>query len=213
MAGTRIAMGFDSGHGLQSQSAVTFAGKGAITLEMWPANPNQYWRLVTDAIMGGVSRGAIAKETLQGREAIHMRGDVSTENNGGFVQMALDLSPAADAFDASGFIGLEFDVLGDHESYGAHLRTTDITRPQQSYRQSFVTTPDWQTLQLPFVQFMPYRTGIPLDVRRLRRIGLVAIGREFAAGSCAAGRLLISWDLPEAEMGWFSIDIRNCETC
>ena len=78
------------------------------------------------------------------------------------------------------------DVLGNYESYGAHLRTTDITRPQQSYRQKFVTTPDWQTLQLPFVQFMPYRTDIPLDVRRLRRIGLVAIGREFAADLAVA---------------------------
>jgi Complex I intermediate-associated protein 30 (CIA30) len=83
-------MGFDSGHGLRSQSAVTFAGKGAITLQIWPANPNQYWRLVTDAVVGGVSRGSIANETLEGREAIRMRGDVSTENNGGFVQIALD---------------------------------------------------------------------------------------------------------------------------
>ena len=186
MAGTRIAMGFDSGHGLQSQSAVTFAGKGAIKLEIWPANPNLYWRRVTDAVMGGVSRGSIAKETLEGREAIRMRGDVSTENNGGFVQIALDLAPEAGAFDASGFTGLEMDVLGNQESYGAHLRTTDITRLQQLYRQSFVTTPDWQTLQLPFVQFMPHRTDIPLDVRRLRRIGLVAIGREFTADLAVA---------------------------
>ena len=165
---------------------MTFAGKGAITLEIWPANPNQYWRLVTDTVMGGVSRGSIAKETLEGREAIRMRGDVSTENNGGFVQIALDLAPETGSFDAGGFTGLEMEVLGNHESYGAHLRTTDITRPQQSYRQSFVTTPDWQTLQIPFVQFMPYRTDIPLDVRRLRRVGLVAIGREFAADLAVA---------------------------
>ena len=155
-------------------------------MEIWPADPNRYWGLVTDAVMGGVSRGSIAKETLEGREAIRMRGDVSTENNGGFIQIALDLAPEAGTFDASGFTGLEVDVLGNHESYGAHLRTTDITRPQQSYRQSFVTTPDWQTLQLPFVQFMPYRTDIPLDVRRVRRIGLVAIGREFAADLAVA---------------------------
>ena len=150
-------------------------------MEIWPADPNRYWRLVTDAVMGGVSRGSIANETLEGREAIRMRGDVSTENNGGFVQIALDLASEIGSFDAGSFTGLEMDVLGNHESYGAHLRTTDITRPQQSYRQSFATTPDWQTLQLPFVQFMTHRTDIPLDVRRLRRIGLVAIGREFTA--------------------------------
>jgi hypothetical protein len=155
-------------------------------LEIWPADPNRYWRMVTDAVMGGVSRGSIAKETLEGREAIRMRGDVSTENNGGFVQIALDLAPETGWFDAGGFTGLEMDVLGNHESYGAHWRTTDLTRPQQSYRQSFVTTPDWQTLRLPFAQFMPHRTDIPLDVTRLRRIGLVAIGREFAADLAVA---------------------------
>ena len=157
-----------------------------MTLDVWPANPSLHWRLVTDAVMGGVSRGSIAKETLESREAIRMRGDVSTENNGGFVQIALDLAPETGSFDASGFTGLEMDVHGNHESYGAHLRTTDNTRPQQSYRQSFVTTSDWQTLQLPFVQFMPHRIDIPLDVRRLRRIGLVAIGREFSADLAVA---------------------------
>jgi hypothetical protein len=157
-----------------------------MTLDIWPANPSLHWRLVTDAVMGGVSRGTIVKETFEGRETIHMCGAVSTENNGGFIQIALDLAPEAGSFDAGGFTGLEMNVLGDHESYGAHLRTTDITRPQQSYRQSFVTTPDWQTLRLPFVHFMPHRIDIPLDVRRLRRIGLVAIGREFAADLAVA---------------------------
>ena len=156
------------------------------TLELWPANLSLQWRLVTDAVMGGVSRGTISREIVDGREAIRMRGEVSTENNGGFLQITLDLAPEAGSFDAGGFTGFEIDVLGNHESYGAHLRTTDITRPQQSYRQSFVTTPDWQTLQLPFVQFMPHRIDVPLDVRRLRRIGLVAIGREFAADLAVA---------------------------
>lgn len=159
-----------------------------MTLEMWPANPLLQWRLVTDAVMGGVSRGTIGKETVDGREAIRMRGDVRTENNGGFVQIALDLAPESGRFDAHGFTGLEIDVLGNQESYGAHLRTTDIARPQQSFRQSFVATPAWQTLQLPFVQFIPHRTDIPLNATRLRRIGLVAIGREFAA-SLAIARL------------------------
>ena len=123
-----------------------------MTLGVWPANSSLHWRLVTDAVMGGVSRGTIVNETLEGRGTIHMCGNVSTENDGGFIQIALDLAPEAGSFDAGGFTGLEMDVLGNHESYGAHLRTTDITRPQQSYRQSFVTTPDWQTLRLPFVQ-------------------------------------------------------------
>lgn len=167
-----------------------FAGKGTITLEIWPAGSNQDWRLVTDVVMGGVSRGSIARETIGGRAAVRMRGEVSTANNGGFVQIALDLASQTGPFDAGGFTGLEIDVLGNDESYGVHLRTTDLTRPQQSYRQSFVATPAWQTLQFPFAQFAPHRIDMPLDVRRLKRIGLVAIGRDFIA-DLAVARLAV----------------------
>ena len=37
--------------------------------------------------------------------------------------------------------GVEFDVLGNGEGYGIHLRTEDLTRPRQSYRQSFRADP------------------------------------------------------------------------
>mgnify|MGYP002404009289 CR=1 FL=1 len=161
-----------------------------MTLGIWPANSSLQWRFVTDAVMGGVSRGTIANETLAGRNAIRMRGEVSTENNGGFIQIALDLAPEAGSFDAGGFTGFEIDVFGNRASYGAHLRTIDLSRPQQSYRQSFVAIPTWQTVRLPFAQFSPHRTEIPLDIKRLRRIGLVAIGREFTA-DLAVARLIL----------------------
>jgi hypothetical protein len=61
-----------------------------------------------------------------------------------------------------------------------------VTRPWQSYRQSFTANSDWQTLRLPFARFEPYRIGVPLDVRRLRRIGIVAIGQAFAADLAVA---------------------------
>jgi hypothetical protein len=35
--------------------------------------------------MGGVSNGTMVREQVAGRPAIRMRGDVSLENNGGFV--------------------------------------------------------------------------------------------------------------------------------
>lgn len=157
-------------------------------LEVWPANPSLNWRLITDAVMGGVSHGTVTREILAERAAFRMSGDVSTANNGGFIQIALDLAPETGSFDAGFFAGIAIDVFGNHENYGVHLRTTEITRPQQSYRQSFVAKPYWQALRLPFAQFAAYRTDIPLNTKRLRRIGLVAIGRDFAA-SLAIARL------------------------
>ena len=152
-----------------------------MTLEIWPANPAPGWRLVTDAVMGGVSRGTITDETVGRRRAMRMQGEVSTDNNGGFIQMTLDLAAEGGSFDAAALAGVAIDVFGNGEVYGAHLRTTDLTRPQQSYRHSFCARPKWQTLQLPFAQFMPHRTDVPFAPRRLRRIGLVAIGRDFEA--------------------------------
>lgn len=145
------------------------------------------WQLFTDRVMGGVSNGTMARKAVAGRPAIRMRGDVSLENNGGFVQIALDLSPGGEAVDASAWRGLSLDVWGNGEEYGIHLRTEDTSRPWQSYRQSFRAEPRWQTIQLAFQDFVPHRTDMPLNVRRLRRIGIVAIGRAFSADLAVGG--------------------------
>jgi hypothetical protein len=149
--------------------------------EIWPAAGKLRWRLVTDAVMGGVSEGTLTHGGVLGREAARLRGLVSTANNGGFIQIALDLDPDQNWLDASAFSGIALDVTGNGEEYGAHLRTTAMSRPQQSYRQGFVATAQWQTIRLPFSDFTPHRIEKPLDVARLRRIGLVAIGRQFEA--------------------------------
>jgi len=145
------------------------------------------WELVADRVMGGVSNGTMRRETVRGREAIHMQGDVRLENNGGFIQVALDLAPDGPSIDASRWAGLEIDVIGNGESYNLHLRTADVVRPWQSYRQSFVAAPEWQTLRLPFADFEAHRVDAPLDPSTLRRIGIVAIGRAFHADIAIGG--------------------------
>jgi Complex I intermediate-associated protein 30 (CIA30) len=145
------------------------------------------WQLVTDRVMGGVSDGTLVRESVSGRPALRMRGDVSLENNGGFVQMALDLAPDGGVVDASSWTGIELDVIGNDEDYGVHLRTDAVERPWQSYRQSFRAGAAWRTVQLAFADFVPHRIEVPLDVRRLRRSGLVAIGRAFTADLAVGG--------------------------
>lgn len=141
-----------------------------------------HWQLITDRVMGGVSRGTMVRETVGGRMAIHMRGEVSLENNGGFVQIALELTRNdLGLLDASAFDGVEIDVFGNGERYAAHLRTAAVTLPWQSYRHGFLAVPSWRRIRLRFADFEPYRISDRLDVRRLRRIGIVAIGRAFTA--------------------------------
>lgn len=145
------------------------------------------WELIADRVMGGVSSGARRREVIEGRDAIHLQGDVSLENNGGFLQIALDLAPDGSAVDASQWAGIEIDVIGNGESYNLHLRTADVTRPWQSYRLSFVAEPAWQTVRLPFTEFEAHRIDAPLDLSTLRRIGIVAIGRDFHVDIAISG--------------------------
>lgn len=145
------------------------------------------WQMLSDAVMGGVSSGRVTAETVAGRRAVRMRGDVRLENNGGFIQIALDLAPPGGTVDASGYTGLAAEVFGNGEEYGLHLRTPDIARPWQSYRQSFRAEREWREVRLPLSGFVPHRIDVPLDVRRLRRLGLVAIGRAFTADLAVSG--------------------------
>lgn len=50
------------------------------------------WAGVTDRIMGGSSSGSLSREEIDGKVCNILRGKVSLENNGGFVQMATDLA-------------------------------------------------------------------------------------------------------------------------
>lgn len=139
------------------------------------------WRAVSDRVMGGVSDPDIALDEIEGRASLRLTGNVRLENDGGFIQASLDLAPADGTLDASGYRGVRLVVRGNGERYSVHLRTPDNVRPWQSYRAQFTATPDWQTVYLPFSAFTPHRLDAALDITRLRRLGLVAIGRAFSA--------------------------------
>jgi len=143
------------------------------------------WRLVTDGVMGGVSAGRLSMEVIDERHALCMHGDVSLENNGGFVQVILDLATQG-YLDASSYTGIRMLVRGNGESYNLHLKSADVQRPWQSYRSSFQPDSQWREIRLPFRDFTSHRIGVPLDTTRLSRLGLVAIGRAFAAAVCLA---------------------------
>ena len=90
------------------------------------------------------------------------------------------------SWDASAYAGIELAVLGNGEDYNLHLCTPDTTLVWQSYRATFDTAPTWQTLRLPFAGFRPHRIDQALDLTRLRRLGIVAIGRPMQADVCIA---------------------------
>lgn len=149
------------------------------------SNLGEEWRLVTDNVMGGVSSGKLDLHTYQGKNCLRMQGDVSTENNGGFVQIALNLAESG-SFDASAYDGVELEISGNNESYNIHFRTAGLWFPWQSYRAAFDASNDWQTIRIPFAGLEAYKTGRAFKPEKLNRIGIVAIGREFQADLCLA---------------------------
>ncbi|MGB5208929.1 MAG: CIA30 family protein [Gammaproteobacteria bacterium] len=173
--------------GLISAGAMSSQAADTVMLIDDFTNPKQgsrldtRWRGFSDRVMGGVSNETVSYEEIDGRACLRLTGEVRLDNNGGFIQAALDLGTWGRSFDASGYTGLRLIVRGNGESYSVHLRTPDNRRPWQSYRAQFTAGADWQTIDLPFAEFQPYRLELPLDRSRLRRIGLVAIGREFSA--------------------------------
>lgn len=165
----------------------TILGAGPALAERLEIQPRgSEWRFVGDSVMGGVSEGTLRHETVVGRPAARLTGVVSLENNGGFIQITLDLD-THELLDASDWDGLEIDVFGNGEQYNLHLRTDAVRRPWQSYRQSFSATRTWQRIRLPFAGFAPHRVETPLDTRKLVRLGIVAIGRRFEADIAIGG--------------------------
>jgi hypothetical protein len=141
------------------------------------------WRLITDGVMGGVSDGRLLVDVEEDQGCLRLQGDVKLDNNGGFVQAALDLTRSTPR-KLRDYAGLMVYAYGNDEQYNVHLRTQDNWLPWQSYRATFTATPEWKKFYLPFTEFKPYRTSKALNIDRLRRIGIVAIGREFRADIC-----------------------------
>ena len=139
------------------------------------------WRSVSDRVMGGVSVAELTRETVQGKRCLRLTGPVRLDNNGGFIQASLELAPAGGTLDLSRFSAMHLLVRGNDERYSVHLRTADVYRPWQSYRAHFHASERWQEVVLPLSAFEPHRIEVPLDLRRVRRLGIVAIGREFVA--------------------------------
>jgi hypothetical protein len=156
--------------------------EGMMEMDLGPS-----WEYVADRVMGGVSSGGMRKEVYLGREATVLRGEVSLKNKGGFVQIAFDLRPVGTGFDAHEWAGIELDVCGNGERYDIRLRTDQLTRPWQSFRAEFTAPPAWHTFQVPFSDVISHRTDAVFDPAKLRRVGILAIGREFHAEIAVAG--------------------------
>jgi len=84
--------------------------------------------------MGGLSQGKAIISKVNDVSCYHMTGDVTTENNGGFIQIRNQLRPSISTEE---FEGVYFKVFGNNEEYSIHVRTALTMAPWQYYKYSF----------------------------------------------------------------------------
>jgi hypothetical protein len=139
------------------------------------------WRTFTDGVMGGLSKGSSTREVIESKNCLHLTGNVSLANNGGFLQMALDLNKSGRYLDVKNYKGIRMLVRGNGENYYVHIRSADTWLPWQYYYMTFPTSDKWQTVELPFAGFKPDNLKKPINTSKLVSVGIVAAKKEFRA--------------------------------
>lgn len=137
------------------------------------------WVFFADTVMGGVSQGSAQFETTDQGPALRLSGSVSTENNGGFIQVRTELAKKA----ALGAKGIKITLKGNGDQYFIHLRNGATLVPWHYYGQAFTAPSGWIEVRLPFDSFERSYGIMPrtVNVKSLKSIGIVAYGKDYEA--------------------------------
>ncbi len=139
------------------------------------------WRNFTDRVMGGVSTSTVHREIVDGKKAMRLKGSVSLENNGGFIQTAVALAENGKYIDASSYKGIRLWVKGNGEKYYIHLRNGATRLPWQYYDAEFKANAKWTRVDIPFSVFKPESIHGEIDLKTLRSLGIVGAKKKFEA--------------------------------
>ena len=146
---------------------------------------SQYWSFFTDGVMGGLSQGKAIITSDNGIPCYKMTGDVTTENNGGFIQIRTNLRPS---IEAKKYEGIYLKVKGNNQKYSVHVRTPLSIAPWQYYSYSFYLEKKWIEIKAPFNKFKRSNQYQPknLSEQKIKTLGLVAGFNNFYADICLA---------------------------
>ena len=181
--GTALALAGPLEVGATGEDDRASASPDALVIDDFSSAPNATiggrWSYTSDRVMGGVSNGGGAYETVDDRISIRLYGDVSTAQNGGFIQVSLRIDGRR--INAKDYAGIEIDVLGNGEDYNVHVTTTRSFPPWRFYKHTFATTETWTRIRLPWSDFTSETFRQPLDPSTINRLNLTAYARDFEA--------------------------------
>jgi hypothetical protein len=137
------------------------------------------WSYFADTVMGGVSQGTAKFENSGPNKTIRLTGEVSTANNGGFIQVRSSIPQEL----AKGKTGIKIKVKGNGDQYFLHIRNSSTRLPWHYYQLGFDTSKAWTKVILPFDAFIKsssfLRTSMNHDT--IKTIGIVAYGKDYSA--------------------------------
>lgn len=148
-------------------------------------NPEQRWMFFADTVMGGRSSGDVVFNKSSNNNYAHLSGIVTTENNGGFIQMRTLMAPK---IDTDKYQGIYLKVYGNNKYYSIHLRTRYTIAPWQYYSFEFFASKEWVEIKAPFKEFSKSNFYQPkkLENQEVNSIGLIAGFENFMANICMA---------------------------
>ena len=142
-------------------------------------HPTNEWNLITDKVMGGISTGEYNYIKIDNNDVIKMTGNVSTKNNGGFIQIRRNL----DGINLTNAKNIEVLAKGNNEKYFIHLRTSFTILPWQYYQYLFTVKENFKNFVLPIKNFKKSGLLLPNEInpQNIKSIGIVAFGKDYRA--------------------------------
>ena len=139
---------------------------------------NNKWEFVGDEVMGGKSFGQFNFNSNEGELFYRLKGNVSTENKGGFIQFRSKIE-----INDPSLKGIKFKVRGNGEKYFVHVRTPFTFLPWQYYFYSFYTQNEWTEIKFLISDFKKSHKLQPSEVlsTKIKSIAFVAYGQDFNA--------------------------------
>jgi len=145
----------------------------SINLFSQPLNDPSDWRGITDQVMGGLSELIIQHDD----GVFYMSGNVSTDNNGGFVRLSNRID-----INNNDFVGIRFKARGNNEAYEIHVTLKGLKIPPWSYfSQSFDVTNEWKEYEI-FFRDLKRSSGFSaasMKAKNIRDLSIAGFGRDF----------------------------------
>ena len=136
------------------------------------------WKFFSDQVMGGVSEGKTALKKDKNKFFLRLEGTVSTENNGGFIQVRKEYEIKDNAYK-----GIRIKARGLESEYFVHVRTKKLFLPWQYYAGKFFVSNEWTNIEIKFDDFEKSNFYQPQKFKssEIKSIAFVAFGKDFDA--------------------------------